>query len=79
MIIQLDTRLSKNYKGYVPLLGENNDPMNRGDLHESFDIGFEDIDPSKPTRAKSSSESAMSGANVWPSQIPEFRGALLNY
>ena len=57
---------------YAPLLSENNDPENRGDLHESFDIGPEDKEGTK--------SSAMSGANQWPTdEIPEFKDDYLGY
>src|SRR6266567_68679 len=39
---QLDIHKSKNFKGYTALLGENTNPENRGDLHEGFDLGWED-------------------------------------
>ena len=39
----LDIHKTPNFKGYTALLGENTDPENRGDLHEGFDIGWEDF------------------------------------
>ncbi|KAI5123086.1 hypothetical protein M0805_001442 [Coniferiporia weirii] len=67
-----DSRKSVNFKGYTALLSENNDPANRGDLHEGFDIGPESVADLK--------ESAMSGANVWPTaDVPEFRENVLGY
>ncbi|KAF8757919.1 iron ascorbate-dependent oxidoreductase family [Rhizoctonia solani] len=69
--MKLDVHKSPNFKGYTPLLGENTNPENRGDLHECFDIGPE-IDVS--------SNSSMSGSNVWPSEdlMPGFQQAVLN-
>ena len=67
-----DSRNSSNFKGYSALLSENNDPENRGDLHESFDIG--------PEETEKSSKSAMSGANQWPvEELPKFKEAYLGY
>ena len=74
--IQYDSRKSDNYKGYTAILSENNDPNGRGDLHEGFDIGYEDFeDAPKLQREKSS----MSGVNVWPSEAPYLRPAVLKY
>ncbi|KAG8760576.1 hypothetical protein FRC11_000206, partial [Ceratobasidium sp. 423] len=70
--MKLDVHKSPNFKGYTPLLGENTNPENRGDLHECFDIGPE-ID--------ASTNSSMSGSNVWPPEdlIPGFQEAVLKY
>lgn len=70
----LDIHKSLNYKGYTPLLGENTDPANRGDLHEGFDIGWEDF-----TGVSRSDDGAMTGDNVWPLDLPGFRDAVLQY
>ena len=42
---QYDARQSPSYKGYTPLLNQNTDPENRGDLLESFNIGLLDPNP----------------------------------
>ncbi|CAE7172935.1 unnamed protein product [Rhizoctonia solani] len=70
--MKLDVHKSPNFKGYTPLLGENTNPENRGDLHECFDIGPE---------INASSNSSMSGSNVWPAEdvIPGFQGVVLKY
>ncbi|THH06143.1 hypothetical protein EW145_g4288 [Phellinidium pouzarii] len=69
---EYDSRKSPNFKGYGGLLSGNNDPENRGDLHEGFDIG--------PENSHSSKKSAMSGANVWPTAVaPNFRERVLSY
>ncbi|CAE6451757.1 unnamed protein product [Rhizoctonia solani] len=70
--MKIEVHKSPNFKGYTPLLGENTNPENRGDLHEGFDIGPE-IDHS--------SNSSMSGSNVWPPEdvIPGFQEVVLNY
>lgn len=75
---QLDIHKSTNFKGYTPLLGENTDPTNRGDLHEGFDLGWETdqtISSSPPVR----DDGVMSGQNVWPNGMPEFRSRVLEY
>ncbi|KAJ7109085.1 hypothetical protein C8R43DRAFT_1043317 [Mycena crocata] len=65
----LDIHKSASFKGYTALLGENTNPEGRGDLHEGFDIGWEEGD------------SPMSGENVWPSDadMPTFRDRVLAY
>jgi isopenicillin N synthase-like dioxygenase len=70
-------RKAPNFKGYSPLLSGNNDPENKGDLQEGFDLGWEALHSnhefgSKPT-------GIMAGDNVWPSELPEFREAVLEY
>ncbi|KAI0076751.1 2OG-Fe-II oxygenase [Panus rudis PR-1116 ss-1] len=70
----LDIHKSSNFKGYTALLGENTNPENRGDLHEGFDIGWEDI-----SGASRTDDGAMTGQNVWPENLPGFREAVLEY
>ena len=76
---QLDIHKSKNFKGYTALLGENTNPENRGDLHEGFDIGWED--PDSGSVRPSSEDGSMAGENVWPDDklLPGFRRAVLDY
>ncbi|TDL19672.1 Clavaminate synthase-like protein [Rickenella mellea] len=75
--MKIDTRTTPNFKGYNGLLMENNDPANKGDMHEGFNLGPEELRSTNPTGG----ENAMSGANLWPSEsaIPGFREAVLNY
>ena len=70
----LDIHNSPNFKGYTALLGENTNPENRGDLHEGFDIGWQ-----HPTGASRADDGAMTGQNVWPTDLPGFREAVLEY
>ena len=70
----LDIHKSANFKGYTALMGENTDPANRGDLHEGFDIGWEDF-----SGASRNDDGAMTGDNVWPPNLPGFREAVLDY
>jgi len=76
---QLDIHKSKNFKGYTALLGENTNPENRGDLHEGFDLGWED--PGSGTVRSSKDDGSMAGENVWPDEapLPGFRRAVLEY
>jgi isopenicillin N synthase-like dioxygenase len=76
---QIDIHKTANFKGYTALLGENTNPENRGDLHEGFDIGWEDPSPSSPNIVHS--EGAMAGENVWPiaSNLPLFKSQVLGY
>ncbi|KAJ3743855.1 non-hem dioxygenase in morphine synthesis N-terminal-domain-containing protein [Lentinula raphanica] len=69
--LHLDIHKAKNFKGYTALLGENTDPTGRGDLHEGFDIGWEEQDSSRNLDS-ARDDSAMSGLNVWP-DLPGFR------
>lgn len=79
MIFQLDIHKSKNFKGYTALLGENTNPENRGDLHEGFDLGWED--PGSGTVRSSEDDGSMAGENVWPDEVllPGFRRTVLEY
>ncbi|KAG9019910.1 hypothetical protein FRB90_000041 [Tulasnella sp. 427] len=82
--MRLDIHKSDNFKGYTPLLGENTDPENRGDLHEGFDIGWEDLVQASALEtpaAQSPSNTLVQGVNVWPNAelLPGFRDTLLKY
>ncbi|KAI0762015.1 Clavaminate synthase-like protein [Trametes elegans] len=70
----LDIHKSLNFKGYTGLLGENTNPDNRGDLHEGFDLGWEEL-----TGASRTDDGVMTGENVWPKNLPGFRKAVLEY
>ena len=72
--MELDIHKSSNFKGYTALLGENTNPENRGDLHEGFDIGWEDL-----TGASRADDGAMTGQNVWPRNMSDFKAAVLEY
>ncbi|RXW21077.1 hypothetical protein EST38_g4787 [Candolleomyces aberdarensis] len=77
---ELDIHKSANSKGYTALLGENTDVTGNGDLHEGFDMGYEPKNPSDTaSQTPNASKSAMSGENVWPEGLPEFRDAVLEY
>ncbi|KAI0671113.1 2OG-Fe-II oxygenase [Trametes maxima] len=70
----LDIHKSANFKGYTALLGENTNAENRGDLHEGFDLGWEEFNGGGRT-----DDGAMSGENVWPDGLPGFREDVLQY
>ena len=76
--MQLDIRKNSGFKGYQPLLSSNNDPQNMGDMHEGFEVGWEELDP-RSKDYKRDDDSAMAGANVWPAELPDFREATLSY
>ncbi|KAH9891881.1 Clavaminate synthase-like protein [Cubamyces lactineus] len=76
--MELDMRKSSAFKGYNALLTSNLDPINRGDLHEGFEFGWEEIQ-ARDNDEKRANDGVMAGANVWPSDIPDFREALLSY
>ncbi|GLB38176.1 putative iron ascorbate-dependent oxidoreductase family protein [Lyophyllum shimeji] len=79
--MELDIGKSSNFKGYTALLQENVNPAGLGDLHEGFDIGWEPELPSDEDAhtARRITDAAMSGANVWPSNFPGFKEAVLAY
>lgn len=54
------------------MLGENVDPENRGDLHEGFDMGWED-------EQSSNREGSMEGVNVWPAGLSGFKEPVIAY
>lgn len=75
----MDIRTSSNYKGYTALLAENTDPANAGDMHEGFEIGYEDKHAADDVEARD--DGAMTGKNRWPSEadVSGFRTAVLEY
>ena len=79
--LPLDSKLaisvekSDAMRGYTPLLGENTDPANKGDLHEGFDLAL-DLDEDDPDVKAGVFGYA---PNQWPTGLPGFREALLDY
>jgi isopenicillin N synthase-like dioxygenase len=68
---QLDIHKSSNFKGYTALLSENTNPVGMGDLHEGFDLGWEEPAHNGTWDTKPSSEeegTAMTGTNIWPDE-----------
>jgi len=65
-----------NFNGYSSPMEANIQPGNRGDLHESFRISWEERSPRMPS---ASHDGVMAGANVWPDQPVNFRTACLDY
>ncbi|KAI0763557.1 Clavaminate synthase-like protein [Trametes elegans] len=76
--MELDMQKTSNFKGYNPVLSSNNDPLNRGDLHEGFEFGWEEMQR-RENDEKRAKDGAMTGGNVWPSDLPGFREAVLSY
>lgn len=74
----LDIHKSPNFKGYTALLGENSNPENRGDLHEGFDLGWEEVDQRQDGKVREG-DGEMSGCNVWPDGLDGFRETTLEY
>ncbi|KAL1405007.1 hypothetical protein Q8F55_008625 [Vanrija albida] len=80
----IDISKSDNFRGYMGLLTENNDPANKGDYHEAFNLG---LDPSiRPDAAQTDSDDAKlrHGGNLWPaaedwSDAGEFKATTLDY
>ncbi|KAK0487113.1 hypothetical protein IW261DRAFT_591694 [Armillaria novae-zelandiae] len=77
--MMIENKKSPNFKGYSPLLSGNNDPDNDGDLQEGFEFGLEAVEPQPQGQDDLSEDGVMAGANVWPSQLPEFHRAALQY
>lgn len=76
--IQIENRKTPNFKGYSPLLSGNNNPYGTGDLHEGFEFGWEELSGDSNVDADRNA-GVMAGANVWPSELPEFREKVLRY
>ena len=62
-------------RGYTPLLGENTDPDNNGDLHEGFDLAL-DLPETDPDVVAGVFGYA---PNQWPNGLDGFREALMAY
>ncbi|TFK63133.1 Clavaminate synthase-like protein [Pluteus cervinus] len=82
--MQIDVHNSPNFKGYTAILGENTDPTGNGDLHEAFDIGWEENPGSDNSRSEGAKQTkattnAMEGENIWPKDLPEFKEPVLTY
>lgn len=75
---ELDLTKSPAFKGYNSLLSSNNDPMSMGDMHEGFEFGWEEL-VAKEHDEKRVNDGVMTGANVWPKDLPSFREAALTY
>ncbi|KAI0365343.1 Clavaminate synthase-like protein [Pilatotrama ljubarskyi] len=76
--MELDMRKTSNFKGYNPILSSANNPLDRGDLHEGFEFGWEEIN-ARDNDEKRANDGAMAGANVWPADLPGFREPVLTY
>ncbi|KAG6807175.1 hypothetical protein H0H92_008503 [Tricholoma furcatifolium] len=77
--MEIENKKTPNFKGYVPLLSGNNDPDNGGDFQEGFQFSWEPFTPQSTSQEFRSKDGVMAGANVWPSQLPEFREKSLQY
>ncbi|KIJ54464.1 hypothetical protein M422DRAFT_240531 [Sphaerobolus stellatus SS14] len=75
--MKYDIRKTPNFKGYNAFLSQNVNPENRGDLHEGFEFGWEEIDADPSSAHKESG--SMAGENIWPPEFPEMRRASLEY
>lgn len=73
--LAISVEKSEEMRGYTPLLGENTDPANKGDLHEGFDLAL-DLGPDDPDVAAGVFGY---GPNQWPEDLPGFREAVMRY
>ena len=78
LALQLDLRKSSGFKGYHPVLSKNNYLKGMGDMQEGYSFGWEELDP-KSNDSNRLNDGAMAGANVWPTELPGFREAILKY
>ncbi|KAK1925422.1 hypothetical protein DB88DRAFT_193700 [Papiliotrema laurentii] len=87
----VDISKSDNFRGYMKLLSENNDPTKQGEMHESWNIGLDpSIDTSKSTSDFAPQDqprkegSLVHSDNLWPetstwSGAEDFKRANLEY
>ncbi|KAF8226020.1 Clavaminate synthase-like protein, partial [Tricholoma matsutake] len=75
--MELAIQDNSNFKGYTNFLQENVNPQGLGDVHEGFDIGWEPEFLSNDTTPII--QGAMSGPNVWPNDMPDFKDAIMAY
>ncbi|WRT64294.1 uncharacterized protein IL334_001225 [Kwoniella shivajii] len=80
----VDINKSENFRGYMGLLTENNDPANKGDMHEAFNMGLDPlVAPESFKRTKKEGELQHS-ENLWPDEndwedAKAFKQANLDY
>lgn len=67
--LSIHKNLSPQHAGYTPLLAENTDASNDGDLHESFDM----VSPLAHYPAK---KAPGEDVNLWPKSLPELKACL---
>ncbi|KAJ7712995.1 hypothetical protein B0H16DRAFT_1623130 [Mycena metata] len=78
--LEVENTKTPNFKGYSPVLSGNNDPNGAGDLQEGFEFGFEPpVDRDSAVETSTVNDGIMAGANIWPTQLPGFRVAALEY
>jgi isopenicillin N synthase-like dioxygenase len=82
---QVDISKSDNFRGYMGLLTENNDPKNKGDYHEAFNLGLDPLLAPESMGAGGSGDSKLQhGENQWPTSenwagSAEFKDTTLEY
>ncbi|WP_170573185.1 isopenicillin N synthase family dioxygenase [Ruegeria atlantica] len=65
----------ENYRGFIPMgFFTPNDGSGKADKYEGYKLHY-DVAEDAPIR----NECALYGPNVWPPQVPEARGAILDY
>ncbi len=68
--LSIHKNLSPQHAGYTPLLAENTDSSNDGDLHESFDM----VSPLAHYPARTGAD-----VNLWPQSLPALKECLDRY
>ncbi|KAG2125792.1 hypothetical protein DEU56DRAFT_823781 [Suillus clintonianus] len=77
--LKLHHKTASNFRGYSAVMEANIQPGNKGDLHESFRIGWEEKSGDPAVQRTSRRDGAMAGANIWPDKPEHFRSVCLDY
>jgi isopenicillin N synthase-like dioxygenase len=70
--LSIHKNLSPQHAGYTPLLAENTDASNNGDLHECFDM----VSPLAHYPGRTAGGADL---NLWPESLPQLKAALDRY
>ena len=68
----MDIGRSDNFRGYMAILTENNNPDNKGEMHEAFNLGLDPIlapeafAEQEALKAKGISDGLEHSENLWP-------------
>ncbi|PFH46221.1 hypothetical protein AMATHDRAFT_155895 [Amanita thiersii Skay4041] len=77
--MKVDNKQTTNFKGYAPLRDRNKNGKRSGRLHEAFQFGWEVIEKETEEVRGEEMDGVMTGANIWPTDVPNFREAMLRY
>tara|TARA_Y100001934_G_scaffold279923_1_gene385118 strand:- start:1202 stop:2233 length:1032 start_codon:yes stop_codon:yes gene_type:complete len=71
----IEVSVSSSNRGYIPLFGEKNSTVTKGDLKETFDMSVE-VDQDDPLCQL---KGGLYGPNQWPKYPEEFRTVMMAY